>query len=51
MYSWVSPSDGERRRTKYNFLHLPVLYVERQFVSVPVCLLDVKSLVEHDGES
>ena len=50
MWQRVCPISPERRRN-CDFRHPPVQRVNGSFFIITVGVLDVKSLVEHDGES
>ena len=50
MWQRVYPCKGERKKTKMWFLATPGSACKQQFVVVMVGVLDVKSLVEHNGE-
>ena len=52
MWQRVCPISPERRKDgETDFRHPPVQRVNGSFFIITVGVLDVKSLVEHDGES
>ena len=50
MCSRVNPSNGKRRKRIGENTALPGSACKQQFVGVTIGVVDVKSLIEHDGE-